>query len=91
LRTTSRHNPIGGDSTNVSDAHSSFSEVGDDQSQSAGWDVEFREDSDSLVVRHPVKSLAEVNSATKDSRRVIGIVVEVLEDDINHAYNIVDY
>ena len=67
LGSSTRHAAVTGHSTMISDGQSPVSEVGDDESEGTSRDVEVGQDSDDLVMGHPVESFAEVNGGRNDS------------------------
>ena len=90
LGSSTRHAAVTGHSTMISDGQSPVSEVGDDESEGTSRDVEVGQDSDDLVMGHPVECLAEVNSGGNDSRGTFRGVVQVTEDKINHSNDVVN-
>ena len=74
----------------ISDAHTPVREVGDDEPEGTSGDVEIGQDGDNLVMRHPVEGFAEVYSGCNHSSRALGGVVEVLENEVNHSYDVVN-
>ena len=90
LRAASWHFPFSGDSASIPDARASLCEVRDDEPEGTGGDIEVSKDSYDGVVAQTVKSFAEINSYTKDSRGILGLV-KVLEDEVSHSDNIVNY
>ena len=73
----------------VSDTHSATTEVGDDESQSTGGDVEAGKDSYNYVVVNAVKRFAEINKACKDSCRVSVRVIKFLVDKVKQQDKVV--
>ena len=73
----------------ISDAETAVSKIGNDEFECTGWNVQIRENGNNLVVRHSVESLAKINSSSNHSRRILGRVVKVLEDEIDHSDDVV--
>ena len=64
----------------VSDAEAAVREIGDDDSESTGGDIEIGEDGDDLVVGHPVEGFAEVDSGSNDSFLIFRGIINVAKD-----------
>ena len=74
----------------VSDAEAAVREIGDDDSESTGGDIEIGEDGDDLVVGHPVEGFAEVDSGSNDSFLIFRGIINVAKDEVDHSYDVVN-
>ena len=74
----------------ISDAQAAIGEVGDDEFEGTGGNIEVREDGNDGIVGHSVECLAEINSCSNDSFRILGGVIKIPKNEIDGSDDVVD-